>query len=149
MTMIRYNPNPWINSFDRVFSDLWPSMTAGAESQPEGFVPRVDIRDQEDAIILSAELPGVAKENIKVEIDNRVLSIIGEKLMEVETSENGFYRSERSFGEFKRSFTLPDVVEGEKIEAAYDNGVLRLTLPKKPEAKPRLIDVQSREVQVA
>jgi len=149
MTLIRYNPNRWMDSMDRVFADFWPAVNGETGVRAESFVPKVDIQDKEEAIVLTAELPGMEKDHIKVEIDNRVLTISGEKRNEVETKENGFYRSERSFGVFQRSFTLPDVVDGEKINAGYSNGVLQLTLPKKPEAKPRLIDVQSREVKVS
>ena len=141
MTLIRYNPNRWVNSFDRALSEFWP-LADRAEVQPEAFVPRVDIHEQEDVIALSAEIPGVDRDSIKVEVNNRVLTISGEKKELVEEKENGFYRSERVYGSFSRSFSLPDTVDGEKIEAVFNNGVLGLKLPKKPEAKPRLIDIQ-------
>jgi len=142
MTMIRYTPNRWANPFDRIFSDFLPTGEL-PDHEAESFVPRVDIRDQEEAIILSAEFPGVDKDSIKVEVDNRVLTLSGEKVEDIEAKENGFYRSERVYGAFKRSFSLPETVDGEKIQATYNNGVLRLALPKKPEAKPRLIDIQA------
>ena len=145
MSLIRYTPNNWFDSaFDRLFPDIWPTLVRNGEHEAaQAFLPRVDIRDEKDAIVLSAEVPGVEKDAVKVEVKDGVLTLSGEKKHEVESKENGFYRSERSFGAFRRSFTLPDTVDAEKISGHFENGVLALTLPKKPEAKPRVIELEA------
>ncbi len=143
MSLIRYNPNLF-NNFDRFFSLGWPaSYSNGEVSRPSSFVPRVEIRHEEDALILEAEIPGVDKEGVKVEIHENVLTLSGEK--ENEGKEDGNYRSERSYGSFSRSFTLPKDVDAENISAGYRNGVLHITLPRKPESKPKLIAIGDQE----
>jgi HSP20 family protein len=101
----------------------------------------VDISDGEEAIYLSVEVPGIDKDQLKIEVNKRVLTLSGEKQAEKEDKDAGIYRSERVYGAFKRSFTLPDEVDAENIVARTENGVLRITLPKKPEAKPKLISI--------
>jgi HSP20 family protein len=144
MNLIRYNPaSVFDTAFGRIFDDLWnwPAVET-TDAKPEFFAPRVEVRDNKDAIHLTAELPGVDKDGISVQLENGVLTLSGEKKQESEVKENGFYRSERRYGQFKRSFTLPDVVDPNKIDAEFRNGVLKLTLSKKPEAAPKQISVR-------
>lgn len=144
MNLIRYTPaSVFDTAFSRIFDDLWNWPTVEpADAAPVTFAPRVEVKDERDAIVLTAELPGVEKDNISVQLENGVLTLSGEKKQESVVKENGFYRSERLYGQFKRSFTLPDVVDPAKIDAEFRNGVLKLTLAKKPEAAPKLINVR-------
>ncbi len=144
MNLIRYTPTSLFDTaFGRIFDDLWNWPTAEtADATPTRIAPRVEVQDGKDAILLTAELPGVDKDNISVQVEDGVLTVSGEKKQETEVKENGFYRSERLYGQFKRSFTLPDVVDPAKIDAEFRNGVLKLTLSKKPEAAPKLINVR-------
>ncbi len=144
MNLIRYTPATLFDTaFGRIFDDLWNWPTVEpADATPALFAPRVEVKDEKDAIVLSAELPGVDKENISVQLEDGMLTVSGEKKQESEVKEAGFYRSERLYGQFKRSFTLPDVVDPAKIDAEFRNGVLKLTLTKKPEAAPKLINVR-------
>lgn len=96
---------------------------------------KFEVSDSEDAIEISAELPGVDEKDIDVSMAEGVLTIKGEKKSEEEEKKKDYYRSERSYGSFMRSFRIPDGVDEDKIKAAYENGVLELTLPKRPEAK--------------
>lgn len=98
---------------------------------------KTDIKDTGDSYVLEADLPGFQKEDIKIDIDNNSLSIHGERHSEVEEKDkqNNYIRCERSYGSFSRSFDLSGV-KADEIKAAYDNGVLRLTLPKQEEVKP-------------
>ncbi|MFB8828742.1 Hsp20 family protein [Azotobacter sp. CWF10] len=98
-------------------------------------MPAVDIVDQEQAILITAELPGMDEQNIELKLCNGNLMLKGEKRNEREESSKGRYLSERSYGAFQRSFALPDSVDAEKIEARFDKGVLSITLPKRPEAQ--------------
>jgi HSP20 family protein len=146
MNLIRYNPNRWFDvPFDRFFDEFWGRTSPEAPALSESWAPRVDIREEKDAVLLTAELPGVSKDDVKVELENGVLTISGEKKTEREENESGFYRSERVYGSFKRSFRVPETVDAEKIEAEYVNGVLKLVLPKRPEAAPRQIAVKAEE----
>ncbi len=147
MALVRYNPHRVFDAtFDRLFSDFLPALAFdGAQEGARVISPRVEIRDGEESIVLTAEVPGVDRDELKVELNNRLLTLSGEKKEESEKKENGIYRSERVYGSFKRSFTLPDEVDVEGISAHSENGVLRVTLPKKPEAKPKLIAIDGEQ----
>lgn len=106
------------------------------------WTPAIDIFEDENAFLIKAELPEVNRDDVKVNLDNNVLSISGERRLEFEDKRDGYHRVERSFGQFYRSFTLPPNVNTEAITAEVKDGVLRLTLPKKEEAKPKQIEVK-------
>ncbi|WP_349570351.1 Hsp20/alpha crystallin family protein [Azotobacter salinestris] len=109
--------------------------SGGAGGMTGMSMPAVDIVDQEQAILITAELPGMDEQNIELKLCNGNLMLKGEKKNEREESSKGRYLSERSYGAFQRSFALPDSVDAEKIEARFDKGVLSITLPKRPEAQ--------------
>ncbi|NAY90368.1 Hsp20 family protein [Muricauda sp. JGD-17] len=100
-------------------------------------VPAVNIKDNEENFELELAVPGVKKDDFTVEVDNDVLTISSEIKTENEETQDNYTRKEFSFSSFKRAFTLPDTVDGSKIDAKYENGILRLTLPKKQEALPK------------
>lgn len=106
------------------------------------FRPTVDIFDKGSEIVLHAELPGIKKEDIDVRVENNVLTLRGKKDRKDEVKEEGYFRSERVYGTFSRSFSLPTTVNVSKISAEYKDGVLTLTIPKAEEAKPRQIDIK-------
>ncbi|MDH5751741.1 MAG: Hsp20/alpha crystallin family protein [Deltaproteobacteria bacterium] len=142
MNLIRYNPsNLFDATLDRMLHDFW-GHGSGEQTPANQFNPRVDISDEKDTVVLRAELPGVDKNEVDIKVENGVLTISGEKKQETQTQESGFYRCERSYGRFERSFRLPDMVAPEKIEADYRNGLLTVTLPKRPEASPRQIAIK-------
>ncbi len=128
------------SDFNRVFDTFFGEN--GFESQAGiTFVPNVDISDDKDAFYVTVEIPGMSKENIKVNVKSNVLTICGEKKVESEQANRNFYRSERTFGIFCRSFELPDLVDMERIEANYKDGLLYLSIPKKEESKPKQIEI--------
>ena len=105
--------------------------------------PSVDIEEKEDKYLIKADLPGVAKDDIEVKLENGVLSIRGEKHSESESGEGSkHHRRERFHGSFARSFTLPDAVKIEDIDASYRDGVLSLTIPKAENVKPKTVDIK-------
>lgn len=108
----------------------------------EGWSPAVDISETKDAYIVNAELPGIKKDDIKITMNGNVLTLRGDKKSESEKKDGTFNRIERSYGVFERSFSLPVSVESDAIEARYNDGVLTVTLPKKEEAKEKVIDVR-------
>ncbi|MCR4336362.1 MAG: Hsp20/alpha crystallin family protein [Candidatus Omnitrophica bacterium] len=103
--------------------------------------PAVDIVDEKDQIRVKADLPGMKKEEIEVDLENDILTIKGEKKEEREIKEKDFLRSERYYGAFHRAFSLPSSVDASKVNAVYKDGVLEITLPKKEGAKPKQIKV--------
>lgn len=143
--------------FDRLFADLdrnsWLapfSQFGGALSKPANgepawmTTPAVDVVERDDAYEITAEMPGMDEKNIEVLLSNGGISIRGEKREDTTDESADHYVRERSFGSFERSFALPDDVNADNIQANYANGVLRVTLPKNPNAQPakRRIDVR-------
>lgn len=107
------------------------------------WAPSVDIEEEDDRYVIRADLPGVDKKDIEVKLENGVLSIRGEKHTEKETGKGTKkHRTERFHGTFARSFTLPDAVMADKVDAAYKDGVLSLTIPKQEESKPKSIEIK-------
>jgi HSP20 family protein len=109
------------------------------------FSPAVDVREENDAVVVEAELPGMKAEDVNVSLEGNLLTISGERKFEHEKEEEGYRRIERSYGSFSRSFTLPDTVELERCEADMKGGVLKIRFPKSEKAQPRRIDVKSSE----
>ena len=127
---------------DRLFEEPF-SFLAPSTSFFEGWTPAVDIYEDNDKYVVKAALPGMKKEDIDVSLDGNTLTISGERKQEEQKQEGESYRSERFFGRFQRSITLPTAVQANKIEAAYKDGVLNVTLPKVEEAKPKQIQIKT------
>ncbi|HWR82459.1 MAG TPA: Hsp20/alpha crystallin family protein [Candidatus Deferrimicrobium sp.] len=106
------------------------------------FMPRVNIRETKDDVSLSFELPGMEKKDIKVLVQDGVLTVSGERSFRSESNDDGYVRAEIRSGSFSRSFTLPDSVDNDKISADYQNGMLEIKLAKKEEAKPKQVEVK-------
>ena len=105
------------------------------------FAPAVDVYEDEHKVALKIEVPGIDEKDIDVRVENNTLTVHGERKIEKEEKEENYRRVERQYGSFTRSFTLPNVVDAEKVSANYDKGVLKITLAKKAEAKPKQIKV--------
>jgi HSP20 family protein len=106
-----------------------------------GFVPPVDIFEDENKLVLKIEIPGMRQEDLDVRLENNTLSVKGERSFQSEGKEENFHRVERRYGSFYRAFTLPNTVDPNSIKADYEAGVLRLELNKKQETKPKQIKV--------
>lgn len=146
MNIVRYDPFGELrtlqNEVNRLFSS---SFSRGGEDQMMrgDWSPQVDIFENKDQIVLEAELPGMKPEDVDISIENNVLTLHGERKFEKKDEGDNFHRVERSYGSFTRSFTLPPTVSSENANAEFENGVLRLTLAKREEAKPRRIEVKA------
>jgi HSP20 family protein len=125
--------------FDRMFGSVPSEMARESLSQWD---PAVDIFDKGNELMLQLEVPGMKKEDIKIRLENNVLTLQGERKRESEIKEEQFYRAERSYGAFSRSFTLPGTVSVDKIQAQYKDGILTINVPKAKEAQPRHIEVK-------
>ena len=122
----------------RVFDDRWTAR--GGESV--GWTPAVDIYEDEEALTLRFELAGVEPKDVDIRFENGTLTLKGDRKLELEEKRDNYHRIERQYGSFTRGFSLPGTVDAEKIKAESKNGVLVITLPKKPEAKPKSIQVK-------
>lgn len=112
------------------------------DSANPAFMPAVDIIEEKDDYIVKVDLPGLSKNDVKITVQNDILTIRGEKNQVKETKDINYRRMERSYGAFQRSFTLPSSVKNEKIDATFNDGVLTISLPKVEEAKPKEIEVK-------
>ncbi len=112
---------------------------------PLEWTPPVDITERDDALVLTAELPGMGKDDVEVELENNVLTLRGEKRSEHEEKEEGRHVYERQYGQFTRSFTLPRSVDADRIHARFRDGVLTVTMPKLERSGGKKIDIESGE----
>jgi HSP20 family protein len=146
MTLVRWDPfrelEDMSERLNRVFSR--PSLrSSGKENLTVAdWMPTVDISETEGEYLIKAELPEVRKEDVKVTVENGVLTLQGERRQEKEEKGKRFHRVERSYGSFVRSFTLPESVDESSVKAEYKDGVLNLHLPKSEKVKPKAIDVK-------
>ena len=133
-------PRTLRSEMDRLFDDFLGMTPA----RPEGsmWAPAVDIREDEDNFFVTADLPGLKKEDIDLELENNVLTIKGERKFEKKEEGENYHFVERSYGSFYRSFTLPKNVDSENIQPEYKDGVLQVTIPKKDEVKPRKVEIK-------
>jgi len=146
MELIRWNPMRDLFSvrhrMNRLMDDFFlPGQALRQENSLWDWNPSVDIYDENDSIVLKAELPGVDKDNIEVDVKDSILTLKGERTLDNEVKEDNYYRRERSFGKFERSFTLPVHVDPDAIKAEYKDGLLKVEIPKPIENKPKQITV--------
>ncbi|MGA3035363.1 MAG: Hsp20/alpha crystallin family protein [Terracidiphilus sp.] len=130
-----------INHMNRLFRESYGSEVPEEALTTTTYAPPVDIYEDEHNILLKLEVPGIDEKDIDVRMENTTLTVHGERKMEKEEKEENFRRVERQYGEFTRSFTLPSTVNLAQVSAHYDKGVLKISLPKKAEAKPQQIKV--------
>jgi len=140
--LIRYSPLrnlvSWHKEFDDLFSDFF-----GARTDNGAWAPAVDIEEQEDGYTVTADVPGLAQKDVKVTLQDNVLTLHGERKAETSEKKRGTHRIERTYGAFSRSFALPSAVDAEKVKAEYKDGVVTVTIPKQEEEKPREIEVKT------
>jgi len=126
---------------NRLFEDAFTSRGEEKDLVSSAWTPAVDIFETENELILTAEVPGIDEKDIEIKIEDNTLSLKGERKFEKETKEENYHRIERAYGSFYRSFTLPNYIDQDKIHAEHENGVLRITMPKKSELKPRKVKI--------
>lgn len=119
---------------NRLFDFSWPS-------RESGWTPALDVHDDKDCLTVQVELPGVKKDEIDIALEDGVLTVSGERKTERVSKEGESFRSERYFGKFQRTVTLPAAVDTGKVQASYKDGILTIDLPKAEEAKPRQITI--------
>jgi HSP20 family protein len=113
----------------------------GMDTMKESWSPSVDIFETENEVVIKAELPGMEAKDIEIKLENNVLMLRGDRRFEKETKNENYHRVERSYGNFTRSFSLPAFVDDSKVNAEYKNGLLRIVLPKKEQARSKEIKI--------
>ena len=149
MAIIRWDPFRDIETLrdkmNRLFEDAFSSRGEGKDLIASTWSPSVDIYEDENTIVLTAEVPGLDENDINIKIEDKTLTLQGERKFEKDTKEENYHRIERSYGSFYRSFTLPHNVNVDKIIAKHENGILKITMPKKAELQPRKIKILKSE----
>jgi HSP20 family protein len=146
MELIRWNPMRDMfgmqRRMDRLMKDVFlPQRNFNGEDTLWDWNPKVDIYDEDEHIVLKAELPGIDRKDIEVDVKDRVLTLKGERASDNEIKKENYFQRERSFGKFERSFTLPVNVKAEDIKAAFKDGLLKVEIPKPSKSKPKQITV--------
>jgi len=145
MAVVRWDPFRELgmlqDRMNRLFDDTGRGWRADEPAATTSWSPSGDIFENEGEIIVKAELPGMDRKDIFLHLENNVLTLRGERKFEKETKEENYHRIERSYGNFSRSFSIPATVDDEKIRADYKDGVLKIALPKKEQAKPKQIKI--------
>ena len=146
MTIVRWDPLRNVSTLQDRINRMFNEAFAGStdfedEVGMSAWRPAVDIFDTDNAMVIKAELPGIKKDDVSIDVKGDVLIIKGERFFDKEIKEEDYYRKERSFGKFQRSFTLPDAVNPEAIKANFKNGVLEIEVPKPEGKKPKQINI--------
>jgi HSP20 family protein len=153
MAIIRWNPARELAAFptdvlsmqreiNRMFDDFFRSDRDDTSLLASTWKPAVDIVEEDEAYVAKVELPGVNKDDVKITMQDNILTIRGEKKEEKKGKEGNAHRVERYYGSFQRSFSLPTSVKNDRIEAEYRDGILTINMPKAEEAKPKQIEVK-------
>jgi HSP20 family protein len=143
MRLVPYIRRSEVPTVSRLFEDFFndfPFSSSFSENR-ENWMPSVDILEKDGNLVLRAELPGMSEKQIELKLEGNTLTLKGERKMEKEDDKTNYHRVESFYGSFTRSFRLPDTVDAEKISADYKNGVLTVTIPQRPEVRPREIPV--------
>lgn len=145
MQLIRWRPqrNLWRanESMSRLLDDFFAPTLSNDQLSLQSWNPSADVYEEDDHYVVKAELPGVDKKNIHVDVQENVLILKGERSNGKEVKEENFYRKEIAYGTFERSFALPDGVDADKIKADYNDGVIKITIPKPETKQPRRISI--------
>jgi HSP20 family protein len=147
MALIRWEPVRELNSLqsemNRLFNTFFDSPTPAttARAAQRRWIPAMDLVETAEDFVLHADLPGLAEEDVTIELDDTVLTISGERTAAHENQKEGYYRVERAWGAFSRSLTLPEGVDPDAVKASFDRGVLEVRVPKPEQRKPRKVSI--------
>jgi HSP20 family protein len=152
MALIKWDPFGDLLSIQEKMNKLFEdtlshgrSYKSDEEFSMAKWAPPVDIYETDNEIVLKAELPEIKKEDVEINVENNVLTLKGVRKFEKETKKENYHRVERSYGSFKRSFTLPTNVDQERINASFSDGILKIEMTKREEAKPKQIEIKSKK----
>jgi HSP20 family protein len=148
MALARWTPMRNLLPFQEEMNRLFNEFFRGGTGDEAGWglrtwTPPVDLYETEDALVLTAELPGVSKDDVSIEVHQNTLTLRGQRQHEAEVKDEQYHRVERAYGTFQRSFVLPAMVDQDKVQATYHDGILELRLSKLESAKPKRIAIAS------
>jgi HSP20 family protein len=148
MALVRWEPVRELTSLqtemNRLFNTFFDSPSGGGGGNGGAlrrWLPPMDLVETDDHFVLRADLPGLSEEDVNIEVEDRVLTVSGERKAEQTENKDGYHRVERAFGSFSRSLTLPEGIDAEAVSASFDKGVLEVQIPKPEERKPRKISI--------
>ena len=151
--LTRWNPRNEVEvsdpfrSFEQMFDDLWrnwPTRYSTDTSRPM-LRPAMDVVENDDSLTVRIDLPGLSPDDVKVEIEDNVLTVSGEVGDTIEKENDRYHYRERSYGAFQRSVRLPNTIDSDKVDATFENGVLNISMPKLPQAQPKQISVKPKQ----
>jgi HSP20 family protein len=148
MAIVRWEPlrefSTLQNEMNRLFNTVFDTPAAnGGGTTLRRWMPAMDLVETDDHFVLRADLPGLSEEDVNIELEDRVLTISGERKAEHELSKEGYHRVERAFGTFSRALTLPEGIDPDAVAATFDRGVLEVRIPKPEERKPRKVTISA------
>ncbi|HEX2468894.1 MAG TPA: Hsp20/alpha crystallin family protein [Solirubrobacterales bacterium] len=147
MALVRWDPAREVDTLQSEVNRIFDTFFGGTnDTRARRWVPAMDLVETSDHLVLRADLPGMEKDDVNVDIKDGVLTVSGERKTEQEQKSEGFYRVERAFGSFSRSLTLPEGIDADKVEADFDKGVLEVRIPKPKERKPHRVAIGAQSV---
>lgn len=148
MALVRWEPVRELDSIQGEMNRLFDSFfgNGGSAARTARWIPAMDLKETDDALVVTADLPGLDHDDVAIEVKDRVLTISGKREAEHSQKAEGYHRVERAFGGFSRSLTLPDGVDAESIAAEFDKGVLEIRIPKPEERKPHRVQIGASSV---
>ena len=142
MALIRWEPAPEVDTLQNDVNQVFDAFFGnGPGARVRRWVPAMDLVETDEHLVLRADLPGLNKDDVELEVKDGVLTVSGERKAQHEEKSEGYYRVERAFGRFSRSLTIPDGVDAEAISADFNDGVLEVRIPKPAERKPQRITI--------
>src|SRR6266513_1141119 len=147
MALVRWEPVRELssiqNEMNRLFNTFFdsPAPGNGGNGGLRRWLPAMDLVETDEHFVLKADLPGLAEDDVNIEVEDNVLTLSGERKAEHEDKREGYVRVERAYGSFRRSLTLPEGVDADAVSASFDNGVLEVRIPKPEERKPRKVAI--------
>jgi HSP20 family protein len=147
MALVRWEPVRELtslqNDMNRLFNTFFDTPSTGnGGNTPRRWIPAMDLVETDEHFVLKADLPGLAEEDVNLEVEDNVLTVSGERKAEHEDKREGYVRVERAYGSFRRSLTLPEGIDPEGVSASFDKGVLEVRIPKPEARKPRRVAIQ-------
>jgi HSP20 family protein len=145
MAIVRWEPFRELatiqNEMNRLFNTAFDAPPGGNGGTARRWVPAMDLVETDDHFVLRADLPGLSQDDVNIEVEDRVLTVSGERRAEHESKSEGYHRVERAYGAFSRSLTLPEGIDADAVEATFDRGVLEVRIPKPEQRKPRKVSI--------
>jgi HSP20 family protein len=151
MAIVRWEPlrefTTLQNEMNRLFGTVFDQPTPSNGQTLRRWMPAMDLVETDGHFLLSADLPGLTEKDVSIEVEDRVLTVSGERKATHDAAKEGYHRVERAFGSFSRSLTLPEGIDAEAVEASFENGVLEVRIPKPEQPKPRKISIAAKAIE--